>query len=154
MTNTEQKTPEAQADTNIVKFIAKKRGFDLEKMERVSIEVPGEFHKAKSMQEVLERISSDDAKLVDIYNAWALRDAKYQAKRNAGGGLVNTKIVNTFVNAFRMLPPYSLEKERTVQTEMIFGFIKGQPALLESLKQAAAQVEDDDDEDGDDEATA
>lgn len=141
-------------------LVAKKKVFDLEKFEKVTKEVA--FNRPtplKSMDEVLNLPEKD---VLEIVNLGLVRNAWKQARASITG--VSPKIINQFVNVWRMLPPYSemVEKDsdggvtkesRRKQTLAIYSFIKSQPSILESLKAAAANAsaDDEDEEESSDE---
>lgn len=138
-------------------LVAKKKVFDLDKFEKVTREVSFSAPaKLTSMDQVL---NLDEKKVLEIVNLGLVRQAWKDARNSIQG--VSPKIINQFVNVWRMLPPYSemVEKDekgditkesRRKQTQAIYAFIKSQESILNSLKQAAANATpDDEDEDED-----
>lgn len=141
--------------TATTKLVAKKKVFDLDKFEKVNKEVQYERPTAlKSMDEVL---NLDEKLVLEIVNLGLLRQAWKSARQSIAG--VSPKIINQFVNVWRMLPPYSemtekdsdgnvTKESRRKQTQAIYAFIKSQESILESLKAAAANAStEDEDED-------
>lgn len=136
------------------KLVAKKKVFDLDKFEKVSVEKEYERPaKVTSMDQVL---NLDEKQVLEIVNLGLLRQAWKEARNSIAG--VSPKIINQFVNVWRMLPPYSTivendtdgkptKESRRKQTQAIYAFIKSQESILESLKQAAAAATDDDEDD-------
>lgn len=143
-------TTEAKASN---KLVAKKKVFDLDKFEKVSKEV--EYEKPAPVKTMDEVLNLPEDKVLRIVNLGLQRDAWKEARNSIAG--VSPKIINQFVNVWRMLPPYSqmIEKDesgadtkesRRKQTQAIYSFIKSQEQILESLKAAAASSTDEDEE--------
>lgn len=137
--------------------VAKKKVFDLDKFEKATVEV--KYNVPAPLTSMDQVLNLDEKQVLSIMNLGLARDA-WKNARNAIQG-VSPKIINQFVNVWRMLPPYSemVEKDesgavtkdsRRKQTQAIYAFIKSQESILNSLKQAAANASNDEDEDEDD----
>lgn len=142
------------------KLVAKKKVFDLDRFEKVTKEV--QFEKPAPLTSMDQVLNLDERQVLAIMNLGLVRDAWKQARNSIQG--VSPKIINQFVNVWRMLPPYSemVEKDsdgsitkesRRRQTQAIYAFIKSQENILNSLKQAAANAPADSDDDDDDDNT-
>lgn len=142
------------------KLVAKKKVFDLDKFEKVTREVA--FNRPAPLKSMDEVLNLDEKVVLSIVNLGLVRQAWKDARASIAG--VSPKIINQFVNVWRMLPPYSemVEKDsdgnvtkesRRKQTQAIYAFIKSQESILNSLKQAAqnAPVDEDEDEDSEEE---
>lgn len=145
-------------------FTVKKRVFNLDKFEKESLEAKGTFTPLSAIENLQ---GLEPAKLLTLVNAGLEKEAKKAAKATIGGA--SPKVVNTFVNAFRLIAPYSkmVEKDaegapkkdadgnvvvdRKAQTQAIYAMIKSNPVMLEGLKEAAVADSDDEDEDSGDE---
>lgn len=140
------------------KLVAKKKVFDLDKFEKVTKEVA--FNRPAPLKSMDEVLNLDEKVVLSIVNLGLVRQAWKDARASIAG--VSPKIINQFVNVWRMLPPYSemVEKDsdgnvtkesRRKQTQAIYAFIKSQESILNSLKQAAQNAPADEDEDETDE---
>lgn len=144
-------------------FTVKKRVFNLDKFEKESLEAQGTFTPLTAVENLAE---IEPAKLLSLVNAGLEKEAKKTAKASIAGA--SPKVVNTFVNAFRLIAPYSKmfvmdgenikkdaegnsEVDRKAQTQAIYAMIKSNPAMLEGLKEAAAADSGDDDDESDNE---
>lgn len=143
------------SDTNVtvVEGVAKRRVFDLDKFERVTVEV--KYSVPAPLTDVSQVSSIPAEQLLKVVNAGLKRQALLDAKASIKG--TSPKIVNQMVNAWRFLPPYSdlvkkdangdvTAESRKAQTQAIFAFIKSQPAILDALKAASLAATDEDDE--------
>lgn len=139
------------------KLVAKKKVFDLDKFEKVTKEV--QYDRPTPLKSMDEVLNLDEKTVLSIVNLGLVRNAWKEARNSIQG--VSPKIINQFVNVWRMLPPYSemtekdsdgsvTKESRRKQTQAIYAFIKSQESILNSLKQAAANAPaDSDDEDED-----
>ncbi len=137
--------------TTAVQKTAKKRVFDLDKFEKVSVErvytVPADLTDVKQLAVI------EPAELLKLVNIAQKREALKAAKASIPGA--SPKIVNQMVNVFRMVPPYcdifdeAKPESRKDQTQAIYTFIRSNESILQSLKDAAVRAteEDDDEED-------
>lgn len=139
------------------KLTAKKKVFDLDKFEKVTKTV--EYSRPTPLKSMDEVLNLDEKTVLSIVNLGLVRNAWKEARNSIQG--VSPKIINQFVNVWRMLPPYSemtekdsdgsvTKESRRKQTQAIYAFIKSQESILNSLKQAAANATPDEDEDEDD----
>ena len=135
------------------KLVAKKKVFDLDKFEKVTKEV--QFEKPAPLTSMDQVLNLDEKQVLAIMNLGLVRDAWKQARNSIQG--VSPKIINQFVNVWRMLPPYSemtekdgngdvTKESRRKQTQAIYAFIKSQENILESLKAAAANASTDEED--------
>lgn len=143
---------------NTDKLVAKKKVFDLDKFEKVTKEV--QFSKPAPLTSMDQILNLPEKDVLAIVNLGLVRNAWKEARNSIQG--VSPKIINQFVNVWRMLPPYSemVEKDadgsptkesRRKQTQAIYAFIKSQDQILASLKAAAANATNDEEEEEDDE---
>lgn len=140
------------------KLVAKKKVFDLDKFEKVTREVS--FEKPAPLTSMDQILNLDEKRVLAIVNLGLVRQAWKDARNSIQG--VSPKIINQFVNVWRMLPPYSemvekaedgsvTKESRRKQTQAIYAFIKSQESILNSLKQAAANASNNDDDEEEDE---
>lgn len=138
-------------------LVAKKRVFDLDKFERVAKSV--NYTPPAPLTSIEQVQALDSVTVLSLVNKGLLRQALLDAKKTIQG--VNPKAVNSMVNTFRMLPPYSgmVEKDaegaqtpesRKKQTQAIYAFIKSNEAILQMLKDAMTAQDTEDDEDEND----
>jgi len=141
-------------------LLVRRRGFDLDTFEKVSLEGKVTFTplgKDSYIQESLEAVGGDTEKHYALVNS-AVRRAVKVEKRNElnppdsmPNWIASPAVVMQFVNNFRNLPPYNAIKVRGDQTKAIKESIKAQPALVAALKTLAlaaanAGVEDEDED--------
>lgn len=124
-------------------IVVKKRAFDLEKFENVTLETKVAKPAAPAnMNEALAAVGGDASKLLELVAVGLRRNLIAETKKSLGTDqeniVFNRKAINTFVNLFRAVPPYKDVQDRKEQTGKILGWIKGQPELLAALKAAAA----------------
>src|SRR5581483_11098701 len=109
--------------------VARKRIFNLETMEKETKEVPYSGTLYKDTSE-LSNLDSDT--LLKLVNIGAKRQALLEAKASIQGA--SAKIVNSFVNQFRMFPAFASVADRKEQTSKIMAYINSQQFLIEQLK--------------------
>lgn len=136
----------------------KVRGFDLEKFEKVSREVTTSYTplpEDSTLEAILQAVGGNLKALVLKVNASAKRDAIKAVKDHAFDDsptiVRNVKPLNSFVNAWRLIPPYSEIKEKKEQKKAILAYIRSQEVLLQGIKAACmapAEDEDEDEEEG------
>lgn len=140
-----------------MEIVVKKRVFDLEKFERVTLEGKTDFEPVKSAQEAVAHpvIANDNEKFLGVVNEGLrraiMRDAKSRlVSENAG----SMKVISQFCNTFRFVPPYSGIENRKEQTKAIYAFVRGNDVLFQAIKAAAqaalaaGEVDDEDEDDG------
>ncbi len=124
----------------------KRRGFDLDTFEKFSLTGKVSYTplpKENFLQAALEQLGGDQDKLYGLLNSVIRRNTILTARTSLlppaekPNWVPSAKIVMTFVNNFRGIPPYSAEKDRQKQTVMIIANLKSQSALMESLKTLA-----------------
>lgn len=141
--------------------------FDLDKFEKVTVEKEIPPFTPKTADEVLALVSADNTILVKSVNAFLKRSALRAVKLEVAALGGDTAIVSALAKPFRAMPPWSVMYElgpdgkplvdsegnkvvnRKAQTASIYDFIRANPSLVASIKQAtleAAANEDDDDE--------
>lgn len=149
----------------------KKPVFDLDKMEKVSVEVEYDIPQPIDEQG-LAKVSTSD--LLRAYNTFQTKLARQAAKNSIQGA--NPGVVNSFLRGFYGLPMFWIgadgkrltdvngkpltkltdETEKLIDKNQrknaIWAMIKSNEAMLESLKIAAANSQDEEDEDDDTEA--
>lgn len=140
----------------------KRRGFDLDKFERVSLTGKVSFTalpKENFIEAALTAVNGDSDKLYNLMNSAIRRATVMEAKNGIQppetmpNWVPSAKVVMSFVNNFRVMKPYKDIQDRGQQTAAIFAELKKQPALIESLKTlalASAAAGEDEDE-GDEE---
>jgi hypothetical protein len=145
-------------------IVVRRRGFDLDAFERVSLEGKISFTplaKENFVAEALARVEGDQDRLYLLFNSAMRRDAVLTQKstlqpdpQKLPNWVPSAKVVLGFLNNFRAMAPYSKEQDRKKQTQQIIAFLKSQPALIESIKMlalAASGSDEDEDEAGDNE---
>lgn len=145
--------------------------FDLDKFEKVTEEREIPPFVPKTNDEVLAIVAADNEILSKSVNAYLKRAELRKIKLDVASKGGDTAIVMALAKPFRAMPPwnamYELNPDGTVkvengekvidraaQTKSIFEFIKGNTALVASIKQAtldAAANEDEDDDKKEDE---
>ena len=155
---------DVQTETKITSedIVVRRRGFDLDAFERVSLEGKISFTplpKENFIAEALSRAGGDQDKLYSLFNSAMRRDAVLTQKSSLQppdtlpNWVPSAKVVLGFLNNFRAMAPYSkfpdTKAGRKDQTAAITAFLKSQPALIESIKMLAlAASGSDEDEDG------
>lgn len=140
--------------------------FDLNKFEKVSEEREIPPFVPKSSDEVLAIVAADNDILTKAVNAYLKRAELRKIKLEVASKGGDTSIVMALAKPFRAMPPwngmYELNTDgtpktdekgekvvdRAAQTKSILDFIKSNPALVASIKQAtidAANAEEDED---------
>lgn len=99
-----------------------------------------------SLEQAISLLSEDELKTA-AQNALEAKAAKEARKTVSAGNNIPPVVVNGLVNTFRLMPQFANVAERKAQTQAIYDFLKGQPAMIESLKVMAAAAGDDDSED-------
>lgn len=145
-------------------IVVRRRGFDLDAFERVSLEGKISFTplaKENFIAEALARVEGDQDRLYVLFNSAMRRDAVLTQKstlqpdpKMLPNWVPSAKVVLGFLNNFRNMAPYSKEADRKKQTTAIIAFLKSQPALIESIKMlalAASGSDEDEDETGENE---
>ena len=153
-------------ESTVEEIVVKRRGFDLDKFERVSLEGTVKFTpltRANFMQEALAICDGDQDKLYSLVNSAARRGAIVNSRAGIAipdsmpNWIPSAKAVLGFVNTFRGMNPYSkfpdTKAGRKDQTAAIIAFLKSQPALIESLKMLALAAAGSGDEEEEDEVT-
>lgn len=151
---TKEMTPQAVTS----KLKARKKVFDLDKFEKVTKEV--EYEKPAPLKSMDDVLNLDEKVVLGIMNLGLARQAWKDARSSISGA--SPKLVNQFVNVFRMIPPHSemIEKDlegnptkesRKRQTLAIYAWIKGQENILAGLKAAAANASSADEDEDEDE---
>lgn len=123
----------------------KKRVFDLDKFERITLEGKVEYKSVTSLPEAIERIGNDQARLIQLLDEALARETKREAKKNmvTNGNVGNATVVTGFVNTFSQMPPFNAmpettPEERQHKRQQIYSFIKGIPQIMEGIRSSAA----------------
>lgn len=134
----------------------KKRVFDLDKFERVTLEGKVEYKSVTSLPEAIERIGNDQARLIELLDAALAREAKREAKKNmvTNGNVGNATVVTGFVNTFSQMAPFNVmpettPEERQAKRQAIYAFIKGIPQIMDGIRSAAVNGLDTEEDDPD-----
>lgn len=135
----------------------KKRAFDLNKFERVSLEGKFTYVPVTSLEEAMAKVDNDTEKFMDLVNAGLKREQLMDAKASLTLGdpniVASAKAIMQFAANFKAVPPYSKIADKKEQKKAIFAFIRSNEGLMAALRTIAAATPDvADDEDEDDEA--
>lgn len=141
--------------------------FDLDAFEKKTVEKEIPPFISKTTDEVLALVAADNTILTKSVNAYLKRQELRKVKLEVAALGGDTAIVSALAKPFRAMPPWSVMHEldstgkpkvdeegnkivdRKAQTASIYDFIRANPSLVASIKQAtleAAANEDDDDE--------
>lgn len=141
------------------KITYKKRAFDLNKFERVSLEGELVFTPAKSLEEVLvDRVNGDEKKLLELVNRSLKREEVNEAKATLVASKGNPDLVSSakaimqFAANFYTLPQFAKETDKKKRKTAVFAFIRSNEPLMAALKTIAnaIPVTDEDDEEDED----
>ena len=127
-----------------VKFEKTYKAFDIDKFEKVDVDVEGEFHPAVDLREALERFDNNQEKVLAVLNDALLKQTQQQAKKevfaNLPNVLSNTTALRDVVNSFRTHDQFKSIIPRKEQTKAIYDMIKAKPALIELVKTWSAEL--------------
>jgi hypothetical protein len=133
-----------------------KRAFDLEKFAKVKLEGTVEFTPATDLAQALAQCEGKQDVLLNVVNKGLEKQAKINAKTSLTAPNVGSmKVINGFVNQFRLLPNFASISDRGEQTKAVYAFIQSTPVLIDQIKGAAIAAlatEDNDDDDADNSA--
>jgi len=136
--------PETQTENR--KLTASKLMFNMNTLQRESVDVDIDFTPVHSTQEFLARVGGDHSKLVDAQNEYletvALREAK--ASIVSREGYYPAALIRNFVNQFREQPAFKKLADRKAQTSAILAKIAGSPVYKAALAEMATEFVDDD----------
>lgn len=135
------------------KKIAKKRVFDLDKFEKVTLEA--QYDEPSPLTDVTELGKFDSKQVLAYVNEGLKRQAWKDARASIPGA--SPKVVNQTVNAFRLyMFTDKLVKDsagevtpesRKLQTQAIYAFIRANEPILNSIREFSARAVDEDEED-------
>lgn len=138
--------------------------FDLDKFEKVEEEREVPVFVPKTSDEVLAIVAADNTILTKAVNAHLKRAELRKIKMEVASKGGDTAYVSAMAKPFRAMPPWSVMYEigpdgkpkvddkgekiidRPAQTKSIYDFIKANPALVQSIKQATLDAAANDDE--------
>lgn len=136
---------------------AKKRVFDLDKFEKVTLEA--KYDEPKPLTDVGELSQFDSKQVLAYVNEGLKRQAWKDARASIPGA--SPKVVNQTVNAFRlyMFTDKLVKDEKgeitpeskKAQTQAIYAFIRANEPILSSIREFSARAQDEDENEDDDE---